>query len=107
MAKQDIFISYASEDARAVALPLAKALRTAGLSVWLDQDEVTLGDRLRLKISNGLADSSFVLVILSRASVDKKWPLDELNAAMALEKPGHKVVLPVRYNITQQELVEA
>ena len=48
MAKEwDVFISHASEDKRAVALPLEQALRKIGLKVWLDQHESSLGDSLR------------------------------------------------------------
>ena len=43
----DVFISYASEDRAAVATPLAVGLRDAGVSVWLDENELKLGDSLR------------------------------------------------------------
>ena len=43
----DVFISHASEDKDSVALPLAAALENAGLSVWIDKFELTLGDSLR------------------------------------------------------------
>jgi hypothetical protein len=32
----DVFVSHAGGDKDAVAIPLAKALRSAGLRVWLD-----------------------------------------------------------------------
>ncbi len=103
----DVFVSHASEDKRAVALPLTEALRAAGLSVWLDHGELALGDDLRAKISEGLAKCRFAVVILSHAFLAKQWPMDELRALMAREESGSKVVLPVRYNLTQQELVTA
>jgi hypothetical protein len=46
----DVFISHASEDKHKVALPLADALRRAGVRVWLDQHELKLGDSLSEKI---------------------------------------------------------
>jgi TIR domain len=105
--KWDIFISHTSEDKRAVALPLRDALKAKGLSVWIDYGELKLGDDLRQKISDGLAESRFAVVILSRAFLAKQWPMSELRALMAREEEGSKVVLPVRYGITQKELVEA
>ena len=36
----DVFISHASEDKDAVAVPLAAALEAAGLSVWLDKNQI-------------------------------------------------------------------
>jgi hypothetical protein len=40
----DVFISHAREDKAAVAKPLAEALSRAGLRVWLDEQEISLGD---------------------------------------------------------------
>lgn len=37
-----VFISHASEDGDTVAVPLAERLRELGLTVWLDQWELTL-----------------------------------------------------------------
>jgi hypothetical protein len=53
----DVFISHAREDKAAVAKPLAKALSRAGLRVWIDEHEISLGDSLTTKINEGLAHS--------------------------------------------------
>ncbi len=57
MKQWDVFISHASEDKKAVVLPLADALKKAGIKVWLDQQELRIGDSLREKIDEGLAKS--------------------------------------------------
>jgi hypothetical protein len=103
----DVFISHASEDKRTVVLPLAEALRRAGLHVWLDQTEITLGDSLRRKITEGLTRSGFAIVVLTPAFLAKRWPLDELDALLALEEGGRKRVLPVTYGLTHEELSNA
>ncbi|MEP7216067.1 MAG: toll/interleukin-1 receptor domain-containing protein [Anaerolineaceae bacterium] len=46
---RDVFVSHASEDKDEVARPLARALSDAGLAVWLDEYELTLGDSVRQK----------------------------------------------------------
>jgi hypothetical protein len=51
----DIFISHASEDKAEVARPLQKILEGAGLRVWLDENQLEIGDSLREKIDEGLA----------------------------------------------------
>jgi hypothetical protein len=79
----DLFISHASEDKEEVALPLANTLKTAGLRVWLDKQELRVGDSLREKIDEGLAKSHFGVVILSNSFLDKRWPRNELNGLMA------------------------
>lgn len=103
----DVFISHASEDKRAVALPLADALRRAGLSVWLDVAELRLGDSLRGKISEGLSNSRFGVVVLSPDFFRKNWPQDELRALMAREEDGRKALLPVLHRMTRQQLLES
>lgn len=104
MKKWDVFISHASEDKESVARPLADLLRQAGLKVWLDRQELKLGDSLREKIDRGLAESRFGIVILSKRFLEKRWPNRELSALVALEEGGEKAVLPVWHEITQPEL---
>ena len=101
-----MFISHANEDKEAVVLPLADALRRAGLRVWLDRQELSLGDSLREKIDEGLGQSRFGVVILSKAFLAKRWPKQELNGLLALEEDGRKVILPVWHEITKSELAD-
>jgi hypothetical protein len=63
--KLDIFISHAAEDKVTVARPLAGSLRRAGSRVWLDEQELTVGDSLSEKIDEGLTHSTFGAVIVS------------------------------------------
>jgi hypothetical protein len=102
----DVFISHASEDNEKVVLPLAAALQRAGLRVWLDGQELHLGDSLREKIDEGLAASRFGVVILSKNFLAKSWPRRELNGLMALEESDRKVILPVWHGIDQRTLAD-
>ncbi len=70
----DAFISHASEDKAEVVLPLATELRKYGLRIWLDNFSLKIGDSLREKIDEGLAESRFGVVILSPAFFSKNWP---------------------------------
>ena len=49
MKRWDAFISHAGED-KAIALELADALQAAGLKIWIDRQELRIGDSLREKI---------------------------------------------------------
>ncbi len=100
----DVFISHASEDKEAVALPLAEELRQAGLTVWLDAHELTLGDSLRTRIDEGLSNSCFGVVILSEAFFSKDWPQRELSALVATESKSRKLILPVLHGIDHRRL---
>jgi small GTP-binding protein len=101
----DFFISHASEDKEQVARPLADALKEKGYQVWLDKDTLTVGDSLRRSIEQGLLKSRFGIVIFSPAFFAKEWPLAELDGLFAIELADNKkVILPVLYNITHDEL---
>jgi hypothetical protein len=99
-----IFISHASEDKEAVAIPLAESLKQRGIDVWLDQWELTVGDSLRRAIENALSNASFGVVIVSPAYMRKMWPNRELDGFFALETVDRKLILPVLHNIRRDEL---
>jgi TIR domain len=101
----DVFICHASEDKEAVARPLARALQVRGLSVWLDEVEIRLGDSLRQKIDEGLGTSTFGVVILSPSFFTKRWAQWELDGLADREmSSGTKVVLPVWYQVEHDEV---
>src|SRR5205823_3950467 len=68
--------------------------------------ELRVGDSLREKIDEGLAESRFGIVILSPSFLAKNWPKRELNGLFALEESGRKVILPVWHQITKLTLTE-
>src|SRR2546422_11132631 len=103
-ARWDVFVSHASEDKDAVAEPLAQALVNAGLRVWYDRNELSLGDSLRELIDEGLAHSRFGIIVLSPAFFAKRWPQRELNGLVQREEDGKKVILPVWYDITAAQV---
>ncbi len=106
MKEWDVFISHASEDKDAVAIPLYDLLSEAGLRVWFDNFELTLGDSLHQKIEEGLANSRFGVVILSPNYPPKHWTVQELNGLFAREEGGQKVILPVWHNLKKAELLK-
>jgi hypothetical protein len=100
MTEWDAFISHASEDKATVARPLADKLAAGGISVWLDEAELRLGDSLREKIDAGLNKSQFGVVILSQNFFAKQWAKSELDGMIARESNGEKVVLPIWHKVT-------
>ncbi|HEY0975696.1 MAG TPA: DUF1883 domain-containing protein [Solimonas sp.] len=101
----DVFISHASEDKDAVVRPLAAALITEGLDVWYDEFELRIGDSLRRKIDQGLANSRVGLVVLSHAFIAKGWTNYELDGIVTRSISGEQVLLPIWHNISKQEVV--
>ena len=106
MKKWDAFICHASEDKSEVVLPLAEMLCGKGLQVWVDRFEIKVGDSLRGKIDDGLANSRFGIVILSSAFFAKHWTKKELDGLTALEEDGHKVILPVWHDVGRSEVIQ-
>jgi len=102
----DYFVSYASED-RVLAEQLHNALTQRGYQVWRDRGQLTLGDSLTEKISEGLAGSRYGIVILSAAFLAKNWPQAELQAlqARAIAK-GEKVILPILRGLSHEQLAQ-
>ena len=100
----DVFVSHASEDKAAVARPLAEQLGERGLTVWLDDFELRIGDSLRRKIDAGLAGSRFGVVILSRSFFAKGWPQYELDGLITRRVSGEQNLLPIWHDITKDEV---
>jgi hypothetical protein len=85
-----VFFSYARADAEFV-LKLANDLRSAGISLWIDQLDIRPGERWDSAVENALKASPCLLVVLSPASVASQNVMDEV--AFALE--NNKTVVPV------------
>ena len=101
--KWNAFISYASED-KSFAQRLANALAKQGLNIWFDEFELNIGDSLRRSIDQGLSNSRFGIVILSPSFFAKEWPQKELDALIARESPGEKILLPIWHNISAEQI---
>jgi len=102
----DAFISHAFEDKPKFVRSLANELEKMGFRVWYDEFELRVGDSLRQSIDKGLINSRYGIVILSEAFFSKQWPQYELNGLVAREMDGHKVILPVWYKITKQDVLQ-
>lgn len=94
----DVFISHASEDKAAVAVPLYNELSARGIRVWFDEATLQPGDSLTVKINDGLSNSRFGIVILSKMFFSKNWPAKELAAMLALEDKDH-LIIPIMHDI--------
>ena len=90
-----VFFCHASRD-KALVRHIVGELERYGIDVWIDEREIRVGDSLRQTIEKGLLDSEYVLVALSKVAIERPWVIEELSAALAIEKErGAKVILPV------------
>jgi hypothetical protein len=97
--KWDLFICHASEDKEDFVRPLAYALQELGFRIWYDEFALTLGHSIRRSIERGLAESRYGLVVLSPAFLKKEWSQRELDALVAKETNGTRVILPVWHKV--------
>jgi len=102
--KYDVFISHAVEDKLAIANDLARGLEDAGLSIWYSGSELNAGDSIDKVIQEGLHRSRYGIVILSKNYLDKNWTMKELHFLMSKEGPERKVILPVLYDVSPEDL---
>ena len=69
----DFYLCHATED-KGFVIPLADALKAAGVSVWLDQEQIRPGDSLRRKMDDGLKSSRRGIVVVSKRLFKKRTP---------------------------------
>ncbi len=90
-----VFLSHNAKDKNFVR-KLAHDLECHGVSVWLDEAELKIGDSLIEKIRKGIDDVDYVAVILSPNSIDSHWVQHEVDVALNLLINGKKTkVLPL------------
>jgi hypothetical protein len=100
-----VFLSHASKD-RGFVNRLAIDLTCKHIPVWLDTWEMGIGDSLFDRIFTGIDRSSFLIVIVSPASVESKWVQKELRAAILKESRGEgPFVLPLRLGSIEMPLL--
>ncbi|HOD66573.1 MAG TPA: toll/interleukin-1 receptor domain-containing protein [candidate division Zixibacteria bacterium] len=90
-----VFLCHSSKD-KPFVRGLAAELTKQAIDVWIDEKEINVGDYLAERVSKGISDSKFMVVVLSRNSVDSRWVQVEMNKGMSKEIEDRRtVVLPI------------
>jgi TIR domain len=90
-----LFISHASRD-KEIARQLSNDLRVLGHSVWLDEWSIIVGQCISSEIDKALADTQFLILLLSKNAVLSRWVDTEWRAAYWDELQSRSIiVLPV------------
>ncbi|MBD3306138.1 TIR domain-containing protein, partial [candidate division KSB3 bacterium] len=97
--KIKVFISYARED-RQHAEHLCDALKQAGVSPWIDYENLLPGQRWKVAINQALRESTYVIALLSSRSLSKRgYVQKELKKALDMLdefSPEDIFLIPVR-----------
>jgi hypothetical protein len=99
--KRVVFLSHSSED-KPFVRKLATDLTAAGITVWLDEQNIRVGESIPERIAQGLAESDYFLIAVSDNSLRSEWVKRELNNALVTEIARRKTsILPVRLTKVQ------
>ena len=85
--RYDVFLSHSFKDKEFV-LRLASDLAEAGLSVWLDQWNITPGDSFARAIGQALMESRYLVIVMSPDYFNSAWTQQEWQSALASEIAG-------------------
>jgi TIR domain len=83
-ANYDVFLSHSAKD-REFVWRLATDLIKAGLTVWLDQWNIRPGDSFAEAIDKAIAESRFLLIVMSPDYFQSQWTQQEWYYALANE----------------------
>lgn len=90
-----LFISYASEN-REIAELITFAMRARGHEVFLDKDDLPIGDSYENKIENAIKSSDLFIFLISKGSVTSgRYTLTEIKLARKKWKNPQNRILPV------------
>ena len=80
MTEGRLFVSYSTADSDKVGAVVDR-LKEYGLDVWIDQDQIGLGDNIVSRIDEGLRAAKYFLIFASQSYFERAWTRDEYFAA--------------------------
>ena len=103
--KYDVFISHANKDKLSYVNDLNKVIKQLGINVFYDTDVLSWGDDFKQVLLKGTAESEFAIIVISKNFFGREWTERELNEFLARQYAnGQKIILPLLYGITVDEL---
>lgn len=99
-----IFLSHTSIDKPFVE-KLAKDLENIGINVWYDKYEIKVGESILWKIDEGIRESEYLGIVISKEALKSEWVKTEISAAWQkqVEQKGN-FVLPIYYRECEMPL---
>lgn len=83
--KKKIFVSHSQKD-KPFVCKLANALKSAGVEVWVDFNDIQAGDNLPKSINNALEWCNVIILVWSFAASKSYWVELEWSNAIAHKK---------------------
>lgn len=107
-AKPDFFICHDWNDKKMVAKPIYEELTNRGYYVWLDETELLVGDSIQKKISKGIQNCIFGILILSKNLIkNKRWADFEAQSLMNRHITNNqRIILPIWHDVDEDDISE-
>lgn len=100
------FLSYSSTETEE-ARRLKRELEARGIGVWIDHDRIEVGEVLPEALRVAIADSDYVLVMVSPSAVTSDWVTQEIRLGLERELSLKRtVVIPVVVKPSSHPLLE-
>jgi len=92
-----VFLSHAGIDKPFVE-KLAQDLLKVGVEVWYDKWEIKVGDSILWKIEEGIEESDYLVIVISKEAWESDWVRKEIEGAFQKQvEMKAKFILPVYY----------
>ncbi|MCP4545276.1 MAG: toll/interleukin-1 receptor domain-containing protein [bacterium] len=92
--KAKVFLSHTHYD-KPIVEKVKRALESVGISTWYDNEQVRLGDLLSDTIQQGIDESLFVAVFISKRALESNWVRREIVAAQKDVERMKKKYIPI------------
>ena len=96
MFSKRVFISHSSKD-KPVAIVLDAFLKSRGVEIFLDVDQIQVGENLPQSIESGISGCDYFLLLWSDESRNSNWVKAEITTATKLNKQ----IVPYRLDQTE------
>jgi len=101
----DLFLSHANEDKIDYINELHSVLIELGINIFYDKEKLNWGDNWKKAILEGVRESEFAIIIISKNVFDREWTERELNEFLHLQnESGQKTILPLFHNVEFKDL---
>lgn len=77
--KKKIFISYAHKD-KTVVYDIVEKMEDYGLNVWIDKEQIDVGDRILERISDGMKECDLAIIFISNNTKEALYAQHELHS---------------------------
>lgn len=92
--RKKVFISYCHAN-KEIVYEITEALENSGINLWIDKKDMGVGTNILRSILNGINESDFAILFLSKATINSNYgqlELENIMAAMVMKKMNWYVV---------------